>query len=645
MANVDLQLNAINALVHIKSAIKNDQQYSSANPAIINFIETLYLHLADTLRQDAPLAFADLEKKTLSDENISDQQDDKTIKVSFLQDIISGLDFKSFSFNEDPEKEELHIIINLLKQKRKPAQDETYLPNLMAEDKEEQISSDSKISLNLEKDQEIVTVPDNAEDKIPEVVAGTEKEFTSINAMHGAIETVPSDEKDQEIVTASDNAEDKIPEDVASTEKEFTSINAMDGAIETVPSDEKNQEIVAVTDNAEDKIPEDVAGTEKEFTSINAMDGAIETVPSDEKNQEIVAVTDNAEDKIPEGVASMEKVFTRMNAMDGAIESMPSEEKMNMLTKLSVQSAQWLETENDSTPEYKELCRRLEALVQEFISNGYFAEAASIINIFSKINNGLLQKDDEIKEISLKILRNLASTNNFNLLFKEINTDEHHKKNDATQILVGFGSIIIDKLLDGLKKDSDSKARISLIHIIEEMGPEVIPAVKSSISMTTPWYYLRNVAYVLGRIGNETSVDVLKPLLLHTEKRVRKEAFKSIVQTGGSMRGSLLLSMLFLVDQELRVDIIEVLGKIKYKPAVTDLHNMLKSSSTMAKSDQISVPEKICKALGAIGSPEAIKVLTAIVQSKSILGIGSYSKEVKYAAERTLAYIKRKQEE
>ncbi|HUN55256.1 MAG TPA: HEAT repeat domain-containing protein [Smithella sp.] len=601
MANVDLQLNAINALVHIKSAIKNDQQYSSANPAIINFIETLYLHLADTLRQDAPLAFADLEKKTLSDENISDQQDDKTIKVSFLQDIISGLDFKSFSFNEDPEKEELHIIINLLKQKRKPAQDETYLPNLMAEDKEEQISSDSKISLNLEKDQEIVTVPDNAEDKIPEVVAGTEKEFTSINAMHGAIETVPSDEKDQEIVTASDNAEDKIPEDVASTEKEFT--------------------------------------------SINAMDGAIETVPSDEKNQEIVAVTDNAEDKIPEGVASMEKVFTRMNAMDGAIESMPSEEKMNMLTKLSVQSAQWLETENDSTPEYKELCRRLEALVQEFISNGYFAEAASIINIFSKINNGLLQKDDEIKEISLKILRNLASTNNFNLLFKEINTDEHHKKNDATQILVGFGSIIIDKLLDGLKKDSDSKARISLIHIIEEMGPEVIPAVKSSISMTTPWYYLRNVAYVLGRIGNETSVDVLKPLLLHTEKRVRKEAFKSIVQTGGSMRGSLLLSMLFLVDQELRVDIIEVLGKIKYKPAVTDLHNMLKSSSTMAKSDQISVPEKICKALGAIGSPEAIKVLTAIVQSKSILGIGSYSKEVKYAAERTLAYIKRKQEE
>jgi hypothetical protein len=513
MANVDLQLNAIDALVHIHSAIKNDQQYPSANPAIINFIETLYLHLVDTLRQDAPLVFEELEKNTLSGENISDKKDDEIIHVSFLQDIFSGLGFKSFSFDEDPEKEELHIIINLLKQKRKPAQDEAYLPGPAAENKTEQIFPDNKVYLTLERGQEVVTGPDNAKDKIPE------------------------------------------------------------------------------------------------------------------------------------GVASMEKVFTRINALDGAIESIPSEEKMDMLRKLSIQSAEWIEKENAVTPEYKELCRRLEALLQEFISNGFFAEATPIINVFSKIYNGTVKKDDDIKDISLKVLRNLASTNNFNILFKEINTNKNDKKNEASQIFAGFGSLVIDKLLDSLKKDNDSKARISIIHIIEEMGPAAIPAIKASINMNTPWYYLRNMAYVLGRIGDESSVDVLKPLLLHKEKRVRKEAFKSIVQTGGNMRGPMLLSMLFLVDQELRVNIIEVLGKVKCREAVTDLHNILKSNSTMAKNDDISLPEKICNALGAIGSPEAIKVLTAIAESKSILGIGSYPKEVKYAAERTLAYIKRKQEE
>ncbi|MFZ1981692.1 MAG: HEAT repeat domain-containing protein [Smithella sp.] len=538
MANVDLQLNAIDALVHIHSAIKNDQQYSSANPAITNFIETLYLHLVDTLRQDAPLVFAELEKNALSGENISDKKDDETIHVSILQDIFFGLGFKSFSFDEDPEKEELHIIINLLKQKRKPAQDEAYLPGPAAENKTEQIFPDNEAYLTLEKGQEVATGPDKTEQIFPDNKA----------------------------------------------------------------------------------------------------------YPTLEREQEVVTGPDNAEDKIPEGVASMEKVITRINALDGAIESIPSEEKMDMLRKVSIQSAEWIEKEDAVTPEYKELCRRLEALLQEFISNGFFAEAMPIVNVFSKIYNGTLKKDDDIKEISLKVLRNLASTNNFNILFKEINTNEHDKKNEASQIFAGFGSLVIDKLLDSLRKDSDSKTRISIIHIIEEMGPAAIPAIKASINMNTPWYYLRNMAYVLGRIGNESSVDVLKPLLLHKEKRVGKEAFKSIVQIGGNMRGPMLLSMLFLVDQELRVNIIEALGKVKCKEAVTDLHNMLKSSSTMAKSD-ISLPEKICNALGAIGSPEAIKVLTAIAESKSILGIGSYSKEVKYAAERTLAYIKRKQEE
>ena len=63
MADTDLQLKAIEALVHIHKAIKNAQLYPHVNPTITNSIEMLYLHLVETLRQDAPLVFAQLEKK------------------------------------------------------------------------------------------------------------------------------------------------------------------------------------------------------------------------------------------------------------------------------------------------------------------------------------------------------------------------------------------------------------------------------------------------------------------------------------------------------------------------------------------------------------------------------------------------------
>ena len=534
MADVDLKLKSIDALVHIHSAVKNDQQYSSASPAIANFIETIYLYLVDSLRQDAPLVFEALEKNILSGENISNQKEDKTINVSSLLNILHGFGFHSFSFDQDMEKEELRISVKLPPKNRKPAQDEIDLPMPTAENETGQ------------------TYPDNKADEIDLKMLGA-----------------------------------------------------------------KNKTEQAHPDN-------------KAFVTL-------------EKDQEIVSSPDNAEDQISESISSMEKVFTRINALDGAAASLPSEEKMDMIKELSIQVAQWVEKKETFTPEYEELCQRLETLLQDFISNRFFAEAASIINIFSKINNGTLKKDDKVQEVSLKILQNLASDNNFNILFKEINNNGASKKNDACQIFAGFGNIVINKLLDGLKNATDSKSRISIIHVMEEMGPAAIPAIKKSISMNGPWYYLRNLAYVLGRIGNETSVDALKPLLLHKETRVCKEAFKSIVQTGGNMKGPVLLSVLLLVDQELRVNIIEVLGKIKYREAVTDLKNMLRSVSSMSKNDQITMTEKICSALGAIGSPEAIKVISEIAESKSILGIGSYPKEVKYAAERALAYVKRKQ--
>ena len=61
------------------------------------------------------------------------------------------------------EKEELHILINLLAKKPKAVQDEVDLPELVAENKTEQIHPDNKVFFEMEKDQEIVSEPNIAE--------------------------------------------------------------------------------------------------------------------------------------------------------------------------------------------------------------------------------------------------------------------------------------------------------------------------------------------------------------------------------------------------------------------------------------------------------------------------------------------------
>jgi HEAT repeat protein len=538
MADVDLQLKAIDALVHIHSAIKNDQLYQPADPTITNFIETLYFHLVETLWQDAPLVFAELEKKALYGEKILNQQEDETIHISSLLDIIRALGVKSISFNKGSEKEKLQIFINLLTKKPKAVHDEVGLPRLVEENNTAHIDPDNKLHEPVEREPEIVSGPDIAEEPIHESITGVETE----------------------------------------------------------------------------------------------------------KAQEIVSGPDSVEGKISENIAEMEKIFRRLNIMHGAIEALPSEEQRDMIKRSSMQAAEWIEKETAVTPAYKEICRRLQILLQDFISNRFFEEANSIMDVFSKINTGALKKDDEVLGVSLGVLRNLASENNIKILFKEDNINERNKTpRYALHILAGFGNVIISKLLNIIQESNDSKERISVIHVIEEMGHIAIPAIKESITTYAPWYYLRNLAYILGRIGNETSADILKSLLLHKDKRVRKEAFKSLGLTGGNKRGPLLLSVLPEVDQELRINIIEMLGKVRCTEAVNDLLDMFKTKTSLAKGEQISLQEKICNALGAIGSPGAIKTLSEVAESKSFLGIQSYPEEVKNAAKRALEEIKRKQ--
>ncbi|MGB5218853.1 MAG: hypothetical protein WBN66_11215, partial [Smithella sp.] len=83
-------------------------------------------------------------------------------------------------------------------------------------------------------------------------------------------------------------------------------------------------------------------------------------------------------------------------------------------------------------------------------------------------------------------------------LFKQIKIDEKMGTPGSPYILylilAGFSDIIINKLLNSLQDTSDSKERISIIHVIEEIGQRAIPTIKERITANAPWYFLRNLA-------------------------------------------------------------------------------------------------------------------------------------------------------
>jgi len=331
-------------------------------------------------------------------------------------------------------------------------------------------------------------------------------------------------------------------------------------------------------------------------------------------------------------------------ALTDIIEGLPRERKTEMIENISGLLIEWIKIETSVTPSYKIICNYLKNSMQDSIKIFRFAEIFPIMDVFNDIHSRILEKNDEIRYISSEIIKNLASEEYLSLLIKELHTNDRNKRDEASQILVRFGDVILNRLLDIIHEVSDSKERVNVLHLIIDMGQKVIPAIKDRINdKNAPWYYLRNMAFLFGHIGNETNVYILQPLLLHENNRVRMEALKSIFQVGGKQRGPLLLSVLPKTDDQFRLNIIETLGNAKCAEAVPNLLDMLKKPSLIASQLQIDLQEKICTALGLIGSPEAIPALTEIAESKSFLRIRAYPEKVKNAAGKALKSIKIKQ--
>ena len=333
-------------------------------------------------------------------------------------------------------------------------------------------------------------------------------------------------------------------------------------------------------------------------------------------------------------------------ALADVLDSLTAERRTKLIERLSARLASWIKSETLSTAAYKKICENLKDLIQNFIQEGRFAEALPILDAFSSISTGLIEKNDKAHEISLNIIRSLASENNISALLKIFNRYKNNPEiqHEAGSVLVRLGDTAMNRLLDILQAKTDSDERVRIMKLFMGLGSRAIPAVRERLIKPAPWYYLRNMAYILGHIGNEASAEALKHLLTNENQQLRNEALKSIYKTGGAKRGALLLEALPQADDQFKIEIIEALGNAKSVEAVPELIKMLEERTAVDASLRDELEEKICVALGSIGSPEALPLLKKISGATFSLGLSRYSKKAKLAASIAVISINNKLE-
>jgi len=188
------------------------------------------------------------------------------------------------------------------------------------------------------------------------------------------------------------------------------------------------------------------------------------------------------------------------------------------------------------------------------------------------------------------------------------------------------------KLLGELK---NSKVRRVFCDALSEIG-------KNHIELFTPfiedrrWYLVRNIVYILGRIGKEQAFPYVQKAFNHEENRVRREAVQALGLIGGPKAIGLLVRALTDNDVRIRCMTAINLGKVGKKTGLIPLLEVVQTKD-FYKREPVEI-KAFFNAIGMVGSNEAVPVLQQLLERKSWFGRGK-SDEIHIGAANTLAVI------
>jgi len=306
---------------------------------------------------------------------------------------------------------------------------------------------------------------------------------------------------------------------------------------------------------------------------------------------------------------------------------------------LSQKLMEWIKHETVFSPEYEKILGQLEKLTRTLMEEHRFLDAEKILKAVNRVCCSGQGRDKEIRNAALKLLQSLATEDILTKMIESPGPDGAKNVNENIGCLVILGSVKIERLLDMLHDSQNLSERNRIIRAISEIGAPCVKPVAQRLRQNAPWFYIRNLTLLMGRIGSVSDLDLLDHLLKDKNPRIQREAVLAIQNIGGATAGIVLYKKLHTVDDEVKSTVVSVIGMLECKEAVSDLIEFLESKTPgRSKKMKTDFMIKTCEALGRIGEERAVPVLKRIIRTKGFL-TKVYDPTVRTAAKEALNRI------
>ena len=251
----------------------------------------------------------------------------------------------------------------------------------------------------------------------------------------------------------------------------------------------------------------------------------------------------------------------------------------------------------------------------------------------------LILKIYELKEWQVEIIQQLiveaGEPPRIERIERVLEKEEGVRLEDVNAYIILLQRNSISPLITLLGELKNSKTRRVICDALSEIGKNAIELIAPFID-DRRWFLVRNVTYILGRIGKEQAFPYIQKALNHEDLRVRREAIQALGLIGSPKAIGLLVKALSDEDVRIRSMAAINLGKAGKAAGLVPLLEVVQSKEFHRREP----PEvkAFFNAIGMVGSNEATPVLQQLLERKSLFGRGK-ADEMRIGAAAALAMI------
>ncbi|MDE3244885.1 MAG: HEAT repeat domain-containing protein [Acidobacteriota bacterium] len=267
------------------------------------------------------------------------------------------------------------------------------------------------------------------------------------------------------------------------------------------------------------------------------------------------------------------------------------------------------------------MCQGIEALVSQALLKpeldyaGRQVESILDLGVSSASKAGGAKISQALHDLYLR----MASARNVNALLPLIHQKQAEPLASQLNRLLGLlGQPAARHLVYCLGQEEDRTRRYKLLDALRAIGSKAELPLREALA-APEWYLVRNVVSLLGEIGEVSAFEDVALTLAHKDARVRRMAAKALGQLDAGRAVPLLLEALPQADPNTMVELVAQLGELKDPLAVSPLVELLQEGK-LSGPEAEKLRQAVLEALGAIGSPEVVPVLSKLFRKKGFLG-------------------------